>query len=1245
LEIGRTSVKEGMSLIQNDEDQRNHKPQLSQLGLAVSIDSNDAVYCSEMEYLVNICFITPVRTKEELNEAMRKLEEFFLPEFPAPHTVKMLIGIYLKTKCQVVQMTITQRLAMYILERWQCLDQTTVAALETFLGQSINNLSIEGLLATESAKYTSSLLRVLTSLMVTYYGEIQLVEGVLSEMRKFIVADKYATVALGLSVLESFLECLVSQVNSPQKRFSQNVAKSQIGKNPIWTICTEALKIIDNAQSGHEISELPTGCAKSKLNLLITPNVLERIPNLEYLDRQLVLKLLTVLALAARLNRPPHRDADDFWDEPGQQPSISTMPTNYRSALGFYKTLPNHLPALWKLVTMFKPEEELYVKFFEIFRFISGFSLYLYKDRNLDLSLPNTYETLFNVLGDILNPEKMILSKLREFGPSDLADCLASAVPEQVIPGKVFKELVRFHEVINNSYHHTVDRFRSASSTKGVTAQEAAALYRFWTRVQHLQTRAPEAYASHISQVMDIQEKSLQCFESICRSFTKGPAALAPEEALEVLCKLGRTLYGIYELDISKFIFVVQNVLRSNHLAFTDSVTALLLFLIISENLSPRLVERSETASIRKVFAELAPRAINVLYERTVNLPESEDDGLILFFRLLSIRVISSLLLDWIAPQSWDFTEFKTDFAQNFSNSFPTNSELDYKHFLIKMIASEELLERRTFNGYLNLLKRISDVSRLERKADPPQFIFMLGKAAFRLEDIKSLQLSHYGDLNYHLGLDLQSGKSLYTKLSRLCCLSDNLFTANQSFQKIEMGQSQLSDLNEEAPFTIFIRPLLTYLIAGSDEVQKQLIESETREKICWGLAIVEGVTLGVTSGSCLTRIFQLFQEHNIFERISLLVQKLDDAPALNLGLGAITALAKRAKELMIEDEHILHFLDVSSELLTLIIQTLAKLLPSLQNSRTVEFYERFLQPLSKTCNVISSLLECHSSAVSAKGAILGELVLQIISGILPTKLSSCVEHSRELFDFLMIATRAPLYDLPTLDGDKASQKSQEILRSKIKKLVSNNKLTQENNPQITQIGCKVLEFPRVLILFAVSLEASDHCIRATSLLTLTSIFSRGIAPFVAYCRQPEHNQSIKSQLLEIWSTLKDLAIRIFNELQLVCSGTRTSDSLGGAAWITCLYWTISATVFMNKSELELQGAATNQMVSILDVVPQLDIITQSNTELAELVLDTAQTGWGKPKTSLASFTERLHKIMGTSTTPSIKNEKLDEEY
>lgn len=1236
-----------MSTIHNDEEQltREYEPQIPKQVIQPSYD--EAVYCSEMEYLIHTCFVSSTRTQEEFMAAISKLEEFYLPDSPQTHTVPMLIAVYLKTKSQEVQLAITQRLSFYILQRWQCLDKATVAALESFLGQSINNLSIEGLLTTESAKYTSSLLRVLTSLMVTYYGEIQLVEGVLSEMRKFLVADKYATVALGLAVLESFLECLLSQVNSPQKRFSQNVAKSQLGKNPIWTICTEALKIIDQAQSTGEQSELSGGCSRTRLNLVITPNVLGKISDLELLDRHLVLKLLTVFALAARLNRPPHRDADDFWDEPGQQPSISTMPTNYRSALGFYKSLPQHLPALWKMVTSFKPDEELYTRFFEIFRFVSGFSLYLYRDRNLDLSLPNTYETLFNVLGDILSPDKMILAKVREFAPSDLADCLAAAVPEQVIPGKVFKELPRFHEVINNAYHHTVDRFRGASSPRGLSAQEAAAIYRFWTRVHHLQNRAVEVYTPHTSQVLDIQEKSLQCFENICRQFTKADAALEPDEALEVLTKLGKSLYGLYELDISKFIFVVQNVITSTNLGFSDSITALLLFLIISENLSPRLVERAENSHIRTAFAELAPKSVDVLYEKMLGLSTVAESGTTLFFRLLGIKMVSSLLLEWIAPQSWDFTEFRADFATNFSVRFPTNSEMDYKYFLVRIVASEEFLRRDTLPGYLNLLKRISDVSRLERKADPPQFVFMLGKAMFRLDDIKALQLSHEGDLNYHLGLDPSTGKQLYSKLSRLSCLCDNLFTANKSLQKsqFETGVSS-PEQPAESPFPVFLKPLLNYMMVGSEQVQNTTLTPELRQRLCWGLAVLEGVILGVANGSCLTKLFQFLFECQIYQRVNLLVQRLDDGVTLNLGLGVMAALAKTGKDFMIDDEHMMNFLDCCFELLVLILNTLGKLLPSLEHSKPVEFFERFLEPLNKTCNVVGSLVESSSASVSAKGYVLADLILKVTSGITATKLSSCVEHSRELFDLLMKMVRSPLYDLPTLDGDKAPQKSQEIVSSRLKKLKKEFKTPEALNFQFSPTGCKLFDFPRVLILFAVSLEASDHCLRATALLALTTLFSRGTAPFVSYCRSQEHPPAAKSQLLEQWGILKDLSLRVFAELNLVCSGARNTDSLGGTTWITCLYWAIAAQVFMSKSELELQqGDPANQKASLTDLIPNLDELAKYNSDIVELVLDTAQTGWGKPKITVPNFTERLDKLVGTNTALGPKHEKLDEEY
>lgn len=1233
-----------MSSIQNDEEQTAQLSYPAVVQTSERPDVTDPMYCKEMEYLVQVCFISATRTQEEFQAAMCKLEEFYLPDSPAERTVPMLICIYLKTASSEVQLSITQRLTFYILQRWQCLDKHTVSALEAFLDQSINNLSFGLLLAAESAKNTSSLLRVLTSLMVTYYGELQLVDGVLNEMRKFVTEDKYATVALGLSVLESFLDCLVSQVNSPQKRFTQNVAKSQMGKHAIWAICAESLKITEQAHSSVDLAELPPGCTRSKLNLIITPNNMGRLCDHDYLDKQLVLKLISVLALAARLNRPPHRDADDFWDEPGQLPSISTMPTNYRSALSFYKALPQHLPALWKLVTMFKPEEELYIKFFEVFRFVAGFSLYLYRDRNLDLSLPNTYHTLFSVLGDILNPEMMILARVREFAPSDLADCLAASVPEQVIPGKVFKELPRFHEVINNAYHHTVDRFRGASSARGMAPQEAAALYRFWSRVQHLQTRAAEAYTPHAAQVLDIQEKSLQCFENICKLLTKPEAGMEPDEAIEVLCKLGKSLYGLYEHDISKFIFVVQNVITSTNLGFSDSVTALLLFLIISENLSPRLIERTENSHIRRAFAELAPRAVDVLFERMSNLNGMPESTTTVFFRMLGIRMVSSLLLDWIAPQSWDFVEFKADFASNFSTRFPTNSQMDYKYFLIRIVASEEFIRKDTLEGYLQMLKKISDVSRLEKQNNPPRIAFMLGKAEFRLEDILSLQLSHEGDLNYHLSLDLATGKNLYSKLSRLSCLCDNLYVSNCKLQ-----QSTLTEPPEdESPFMSFLKPLLTYVITGGEQLQFGEPTLELRQKLYWGLVVLEGIILGVANGSCMTRLFQLFHEHKIYLRINTLVQRLDDAVALNLGLGAISALAKKGKDLRVEDEQMVHFLETSSQLMILILKTLGKLVLTLDNAKPVDYFERFLEPLSKTCNVVSSLLETSSAQVSAKGSAMADLILQVVSGIQPTKISACIEHSRELFDFLMVFVRLPLFDLPVLDGEKASLRCQEILNSRAKKASAGTKANQQNiQPAtiFTQSGCKIFEYPEVLTLFAAALEASDHCIRSTALLSLTSLFSRGITPFVIMCRQNSNPDPVKAKLLAVWNILKDLATRVYTELQLVCGGTRSSDSLGGTGWITCLYWSVAGLVFLTKSELEMQGSKLERDAAWRQLVPQIGELAKINPEMADLILEVAQTGWGAPKLAPANLPERMHQILGTTTVTAQKPEKLDEEY
>lgn len=1233
-----------MSSIQNDEEPNPQHVHAVSTPATETIDVDNPVYCKEMEYLVQVCFVASDRSQHEFQAAISKLEEFYLPDSPAAHTVQMLICIYLKSSSPEVQLAITQRLAFYILQRWQCLDKQTVNALEAFLDQSINKLSFGLLLSAESAKNTSSLLRVLTSLMVTYYGELQVIDGVLEEMRKFVAKDNYATVALGLSVLESFLDCLVSQVNSPQKRFTQNVAKSQMGKHAIWAICAESLKITEKTQSTADLSELPQGCTRTKLNLIVTPNNIGRMSDGDYLDKQIVLKLVSVLALAARLNRPPHRDADDFWDEPGQLPSISTMPTNYRSALSFYKALPQHLPVLWKLVTMFKPEEELYTKFFEIFRFVAGFSLYLYRDRNLDLSLPNTYETLFSVLGDILNPEKLILARVREFAPSDLADCLAASVPEQVIPGKVFKELPRFHEVINNAYHHTVDRFRGANSARGMAPQEAAALYRFWTRVQHLQTRAPEAYSQHAGQVLDIQEKSLQCFENICKLLTKPDAAIEPDEALEVLCKLGKSLYGLYEHEISKFLFVVQNVITAANLAFSDSVTALLLFLIISENLSPRLIERTENSHIRKAFAELAPRAVDVLFERMSNLQTLAESNTTVFFRMLGIRMVSSLLLDWIAPQSWDFVDFKADFANNFSTRFPTNSQMDYKYFLIRIVASEEFIRRDTLEGYLIMLKKISDVSRLEKQNDPPRIGFMLGKAEFRLDDIRSLQLSHEGDLNYHLSLDLTSGRSLYSKLSRISCLCDNLYISNRKLQQPNEAESATDD----SPFVSFLKPLMAYMVAGSEQLESSEITLEMRQKLYWGLVVLEGIVSGVANGSCMTRLFQLFHHQKIYQRINMLVQKLDDATALNLGLGAIAALSKKGKDLRIEDEHMMNFLDASSELMVLILKTLGRLVSTLDTAKPVEYFERFLEPLSKTCNVVSSLLETSSTQVSLKGAALADLILQVVSGIQPIKISACIEHSRELFEFLMVFIRLPLYDLPVLDGEKASIRCKEILNSRAKKVSSAAKGTQPNNQPLnifTQSGCKIFEYPQIINLFAAALEASDHCIRSTALLSLTSLFSRGIVPFVIMCRQESNSESIKAKLLAAWTVLKDLAMRVYNELQLVCSGIRSTDSLGGTSWITCLYWAVAGLTFFNKSELEMQGVKLENDFPWDQLVPQLGDLAKINPEMAELVLEVAQTGWKVAKVSPSSLPERIHIVLGITSVSTVKPEKLDEEY
>ena len=528
-------------------------------------------------------------------------------------------------------------------------------------------------------------------MIVTFYDEYTDIEEILIEIKVLIEGcDKPQNknlLMLGLSMLDATISDFISVANSQFSRFKLNINKFQTGKMSVYDLLREVLVLFD------KFEPLDSGAGKFSS------------------EPAIVHKMLAITSQGIKFNLMLNGGYSDFGEEPSSRGPIFIHSLQNKTGAAYLKRIPQILPVLIRIFKLTPGRIQVHETIIDIFNSVSGFSLHLYKDKYTQIKVVDSYRQIYSFVIDVLQDQQNRSMTMQHLA-YEFSNLIGNLFNESILVD--MEKMDEIELLVRLVFDVTSEIFSKKHVCDYVVFMN---LLRFWGKVGLFSKRSM-IMAAYRGQTTRILKLSIEYLFLVLRHIDYE----TPEESSEILQKICKSIYMAYHQDLQELLGICLEMLsriRETHQANPerelDAIYFFSLYLSLTENLSPKLVDHSQTytfnQTLTKIHAQLTSQTLDYLWNCITWLKDNNSPA-VNIVRIFFIKTLSSLLVDWMLNDKWDFTCWLTDvceFVNDNARSFE-EKKTDIIVFVIRLLSTREMINRVSFGYFVSYLTEICSI-------------------------------------------------------------------------------------------------------------------------------------------------------------------------------------------------------------------------------------------------------------------------------------------------------------------------------------------------------------------------------------------------------------------------------------------------------------------------------------------------------------------------------------------------------
>lgn len=549
----------------------------------------------------------------------------------------------------------------------------------------------------------------------------------------------------------------VSVSSKKFNRFKLNLSRFQSQKNNIYELVHEVLNLLENLCGDEE-----------SLSPLVN-------------ESQIIFQIVSVVALTIKFHMMANDNYTDFGEDITERGAIFVHGTIFKSGAQFIRRIPLMMPYFLNLTKIQINNLDIVAKIMEILTATSGFSLHIYKDKNYGFKLKDTYKTIFIFTIEVFGKQELIETLLKT-NPHEVAELVANLLSELLLTE--IEQLAELERVTSLIHDLTLKLFKNNIQCDYVVFTN---FLKFWSKLSKI-SKHSKALSGYQVPVRNMVKYSVEYQYQLVLSLNYESA----EDSFEILQKIGRSIYNAYHLDIQRFyeicLLTLQKLremppgapassLQESENMDVNTIYFFSIYLTLTENLSPKLLDKSQTmsydSSLTQGHAQLTSQVLDFIWNEMCRLKDTKSpakDVLRVFF----VKVLHSLLIEWILNTKWNFEDWLEKICECVNDGENEDKKTKIVSFIIHLLSSKDIVNQTSFKYFTEFLSSLCHISRIDKNQNGSGFLFLLGSTVFDITRLGTLYFSHFEDLNYSMKVDVQLCRLYYERLAKITCTIDN---------------------------------------------------------------------------------------------------------------------------------------------------------------------------------------------------------------------------------------------------------------------------------------------------------------------------------------------------------------------------------------------------------------------------------------------------------------------------------------
>ena len=946
------------------------------VSVSVTSRSSTGQSLAEIEQLCSVLFEGKSRSLEQLNAAKQLLEEAYLPDSPTKEGICALLNFFNETSSVVLKLVISERISYYVQERWQYIDRDLFDILLDFVKSILQELKLHHFVDAETSSLVTNILRIFSKMIVTFYDEFGSLDQMLQEVVSLIQSHSKPagrdSLMLGLSMFESLLSNFLAVKQNKFRRFRHNINKFQAGRISVYDILNEVLSLLPPIDAALSV---PASAEGEKP---------------VFREQAVVLKVLKITAIGVKFNLLVNEQYSDFGEEYAAKGTIFVYNLQSKAGVAYLKKIPTALPALMQVFSQFRDSPDVHEAIIDIFSAVSGFSLHFYKDKHNLVKVRDTFSQVYRFACGVLGNEEILRLVLAHL-PHELTFMISNLLSEVILAD--LQHMEELDRAVSLVFGLSSSLFTRKIECDYIMFTNTL---KFWGKMSMLSKKA-DALAKYSAQLGSALNLSIQYLYALVRELDYD----SPDEACEVLLKLGKSVYFAYHLDLNQLFDVslasLLQIRTKPHSADTEynAIYFFSLYLSLTDNLSPKYLDSTQSKSFDPVLttkhAKLTSQTLDFLWH-TLCLIKDRSGGTSDTLKILFCKVLSSLLTDWILNDKWDFQEWLVEVCSFVSQAGAHDKKLQIIQFMIKLLSSRDMVSAATFRCFTEFMTKVCFLSRIEKR--PDGFCLMLGNTPLDVSLLSALYFSHFEDLNYGLGIDGALCRLYYQRLTKITCTIDNMHLNVAMRLQLDKQATEEPETHYRQLFMQIVKNLLLASQLGQ-------VSEEATSRVRWTLNCMEGLVLGTINGAYFTDLMTVLEQLEVYACLVRLVLKVDETGVIVRLLKIMDALAMQARDLMIDSDTSRAFMASLNSILTPLAGVLKTKYSEYICKNKNDFYDQFVTPLNLVCQVASSVLTNDRAAKLRDNDAMYAAILDLLLQVDCKAVSYCLENMGQLYMFV----------------------------------------------------------------------------------------------------------------------------------------------------------------------------------------------------------------------------------------------------